>query len=59
MNPANFPDNKRRKQKEALDRNNEWKLMAPGAQLKALDRRPGACKKQREKILERLKPAVK
>ena len=50
MNPANFPDNKRRKQKEAKERNTEWSLMAPVAQLRSLDRRSGTCKKQRERI---------
>lgn len=52
MNTKNFPDNKHRKQKEATERNTEWGLMTPEAQLRALDRRPGACKKQRARIHE-------
>ena len=52
MNPANFPRNKARKIKEAGERNLEWSLMAPDAQLRSLDRRPGTCAKQRLRIQE-------
>ena len=58
MNPTNFPDNKRRKQTEAAHRKTEWELMAPDAKLRALDMRPGACKKQRARILASIKKNV-
>jgi hypothetical protein len=52
MNPANFPTNKARKQKEALQRNEAWQKLTPAEQLRDLDLRPGASLKQRLRIRE-------
>ena len=52
MNPANFPDNKHRKQTEAKIRQTEWNKISPTEKLRALDRRPGASKKERARIIK-------
>lgn len=50
MNPANFPSNKARKVKEALQRTTEWNALTPTEQLRQLDRRPGTSLKQRLRL---------
>lgn len=50
MNPANFPSNKARKVKEALQRNTEWSALTPAEQLRQLDRHPGKSLRQRLRL---------
>lgn len=50
MNPANFPENKRRKQQEAQTRQAAYASLSVEERLRALDRRPGASKKERARL---------
>jgi hypothetical protein len=51
------PDNLKHKQEEAKERQEAWAKLSPSDQLKALDRRPGESKSQRERILARIEKA--
>lgn len=57
MNPANFPNNKNRKRKEAEERNTRWAALSHKEQLVALDHRPGKSVKQRAKIKQQIADA--
>ena len=54
MNPANFPDNKRRKQTDAKMRQTEWSVLTPQEKLRSLDNRPGSSKKERARITAKI-----
>lgn len=50
MNRANFPENRRRKQAEAQTRQAAYESLSIEERLRALDRRPGASKKERARL---------
>ena len=50
MNPANFPENRRRKHEEAQARALVTASLTVEERLRALDRRPGASKKERARL---------
>lgn len=50
MNRTNFPENRRRKQVEAQTRQVACDALSVDERLRALDRRPGAAKKERARL---------
>lgn len=59
MNPANFPQNKKRKQQEATDRQSVYDGLSLETKLSMLDRRPGNSKRERIRLETKIKEAKK
>lgn len=55
MNPANFPENKERKRREAAERQAASDKLTPQERLAKLDERGLHAEKERAKLQERLK----